>query len=53
MPRPNMDIPNLMIGGVEDYAEREDISRDEAYAKLLSIGLSEEGILTEHLPEED
>ena len=53
MPRPNVDIPNLLIGGVKDYARREDISQDEAYTELLRIGLEEEGILTEYFPDED
>lgn len=53
MPRPNIDIPNLIKGGVKDYARREDISQDEAYTELLRLGLEEEGILTEYFPDED
>lgn len=44
MPRPNVDLPNLIMGGAKDYASREDISRDEAYAELMAIGLAEVNI---------
>lgn len=53
MPRPNHDLPNLLIGGVEDYARREDLSKDEAHAELLKFALTEKGILGEYLPNED
>ncbi|MDL5363903.1 hypothetical protein [Halalkalicoccus sp. NIPERK01] len=45
MPRPNHDIPGLLLGGVRDYAAENDMSRDEAHAELLRIGLKEVGIL--------
>ena len=45
MPRPNHDLPNLLLGGIKDYARREDISRDEAHADLLARGLRDVGIL--------
>lgn len=53
MPRPNVDIPNLIKGGVKDYARREDIDQDDAYTKLLRIGLEEEGIFDDYLLEDD
>ena len=46
MPRPNHDLPNLLLGGIKDYARREDISRDEAHADLLARGLRDVGILS-------
>lgn len=45
MPRPNHDIPGVLLGGVNDYADREEISRDEAHSRILRIGLKEVGIL--------
>lgn len=45
MPRPNQDIPSLLLGGVSDYAEEQNISKDDAHAELLRIGLKEVGIL--------
>lgn len=45
MPRPNHDIPGILLGGVRDYAAKEEISRDEAHSRLLRIGLKEVGIL--------
>lgn len=45
MPRPNHDIPSLLLGGVRDYAEEQDISRDEAHAELLRIALKDVGIM--------
>lgn len=45
MARPNVDIPNYLIGGVKDYADENDISRDEAHAQLLKKSLSDAGII--------
>lgn len=45
MARPNHDIPNLLLGGVRDYADEEDISNEEAHAQLLRVALKEVGIL--------
>jgi hypothetical protein len=53
MPRPNVDIPNIIWGGIKDYARREDISKDEACAELLAIGLAETGVIEEHLSDRD
>lgn len=44
MARPHVDIPYYIIGGVKDYAEKHDLSRDEAHAKLLREGLVADGI---------
>ena len=41
MPRPTVDLPKYLIGGVEDYAKRNDISKEEAHAALLLRGLRE------------
>lgn len=46
MPRPNHNLPNLLIGGVVDYADEENMSKDEAHAELLTIALNEVGILS-------
>lgn len=45
MGRPNIDIPQYIIGGMRDYAEREGIERDEAYVRFLGEKLQEEGVL--------
>ena len=45
MVRPNHDIPNLLVGGIRDYASSEGISDEDAHAELLRIALSEVGIL--------
>lgn len=44
MARPSVEIPYHIIGGVKDYAEKHDLSRDEAHAKLLREGLVADGI---------
>lgn len=44
MPRPNHDLPNLLLGGIKDYARREDVTQDEAHADLLARGLREVNI---------
>lgn len=46
MPRPNHDIPNLLLGGVRDYAAENDISREEAHIQLLELALKDVGILS-------
>lgn len=53
MPRPNHDLPSHLIGGVKDYARREDLSRDEAHAELLRFALTEAGIFAGHHIEDD
>lgn len=45
MPRPNHDLPNLLLGGIKDYARREDVTQDEAHADLLARGLREVNII--------
>lgn len=45
MVRPNHDLPNLLVGGVRDYAQEQDISDEEAHAELLRIALRDTGIL--------
>jgi len=40
--RPNIDISWSIHGKVKDYADRENISLDEAYEKLLTKGLEVE-----------
>ena len=45
MPRPNHDISNLLLGGIRDYANREDVTVDEAHADLLARGLRDVGIM--------
>lgn len=45
MPRPNHDLPNLLLGGIKDYARREDVTVDEAHADLLARGLREVEII--------
>lgn len=49
MPRPNHDLPNLLLGGVKDYADEQGISNEEAHAELLRIGLVEQGVLSRDL----
>lgn len=39
MSQPNIDLPNCLIDRVEEYAKREDLKIDEAYADLLKIAL--------------
>lgn len=41
MPRPTVTIPKYIIGGVEDYSKKLDISKDHAHAALLLRGLQE------------
>lgn len=43
MPRPTVTIPKYIIGGVEDYAKKQGISKDHAHAALLLRGLREVG----------
>ena len=45
MPRPNHDISNLLLGGIRDYADREDVTVDEAHADLLARGLRDVEIM--------
>lgn len=45
MVRPNHDIPNLLVGGIRDYADQQDIDNADAHAQLLRIGLKEVDIL--------
>lgn len=45
MVRPTHDLPNLLVGGVRDYAEREGIEPEEAHARLLKRSLRDVGIL--------
>lgn len=45
MARPSHDIPNLLLGGVRDYADEHDITSEEAHRRLLRLALKEVGIL--------
>jgi hypothetical protein len=45
MPRPNHDIPNLLLGGVKAYANEHDMTNEEAHTELLRIALIETEIL--------
>lgn len=45
MPRPNVDVPYLVVGGVKDYANKHDISRDKAHEELLRSALINAGVL--------
>lgn len=45
MPRPNHNVPSWVLGGVSDYADEQNISKDEAHSELLQIALKEVGIL--------
>ena len=45
MARPNVDVSHLVIGAVKDYANRHDISRDEAHEELLRSALINAEIL--------
>jgi hypothetical protein len=45
MPRPNHDIPHLLLGGVRDYAEVKELSPEEAHRDLLRIALNDVGVL--------
>lgn len=59
MPRPNHDLPSYLIGGVKDYARREDINVDEAHSQLLAYALQKAEIIgyaediTENIPDLD
>jgi hypothetical protein len=47
MPRPNHDISNVLLGGVRDYAEANELSPEEAHRDLLRIALRDVGVLSE------
>lgn len=40
MPRPNIDIPKYITGGIDDYAKEHDLTRNEAYEAILLRGLN-------------
>lgn len=46
MARPSHDIPNLLLGGIRDYADQHDISSEEAHRRLLRRALKEVDILS-------
>lgn len=47
MVRPAHDIPNMLLGAIRDYAEREDITDEEAHICILRTGLLEVGMRLE------
>lgn len=56
MSRPQIDLPKYIIGGVDDYANREDLDRNEAWKQIILKGLSVEEVEgfyddTDHAPE--
>ena len=44
MSRPQIDLPKYLIGGVDDYANREDMDRDEAWKQIVRRGLEVEQV---------
>ncbi|MFC6965123.1 hypothetical protein ACFQL7_27625 [Halocatena marina] len=44
MARPKIDLPKYLIGGVDDYADREGIERDEAWKQIIREGLNVEQV---------
>lgn len=44
MARPKIDLPKYLIGGVDDYADREGLDRDEAWKQILKHGLNDEKV---------
>ena len=44
MTRPQIDLRKYIIGGVDDYAEREDLDRDEAWKQIILRGLEAERV---------
>jgi metal-responsive CopG/Arc/MetJ family transcriptional regulator len=44
MTRPMIDIPKYLVGAVDDFAERENIDRNEAWEQIIQIGLSVENV---------
>lgn len=45
MPRPNHDIPNMLLGAIKDYADQHGLADEEAHALLLRVGLVAVGVL--------
>lgn len=39
MVRPRIELPAYIVGGVDDYATREELERDEAWKEVLLTGL--------------
>lgn len=39
MVRPNHDLPNVLVGGIKDFADREEMATEVAHAKLLREAL--------------
>ena len=37
--RPNINITHTLNGRVKDYAERQDVSLEEAYQEIIKAGL--------------
>lgn len=44
MSRPKIDLPKYIIGGVDDYANREDLDRNEAWKHIIRRGLNVEEV---------
>lgn len=48
MARPNIDIPQFLHGAAKDYADREELTVNEAYITILSEKLICEGVLPDY-----
>ena len=46
--RPNIDISHTLNGRVKDYAEKQDVSLEDAYREIIEAGLE----AVEHLNEQ-
>lgn len=44
MVRPNHDIPNMLLGAIRDYAEKQNIEAEQAHRCILRVGLREVGM---------
>lgn len=44
MTRPQIDLKKYIIGGVDDYADRENIDRDTAWEQIILRGLEAERV---------
>jgi hypothetical protein len=44
MTRPQIDLRKYIIGGVDDYANREDLDRDTAWEQIILRGLEAERV---------
>jgi hypothetical protein len=44
MARPQIDIKKYIIGGVDDFGNREDLDRNEAWEHIILSGLEAEQV---------